>query len=73
LGEQAVGASRKMILFVSSKGLDTAGAKNFGYTIAWIDRTGSPFKGLEVRPDVEVLSLAALSGWLRERDPSKHR
>mgnify|MGYP001557258156 CR=1 FL=1 len=73
LGEQALGASRETILFVSSNGLDAAGAKNFGYTVAWINRSGSPFEELEVRPDVEVRSLAALSGWLREGDPSKRR
>lgn len=73
LGEQALGASRETILFVSSNGLDAAGARNFGYTVAWINRASSPFEELEVRPDIEVASLTALSGWLCEDHSPNYR
>ena len=30
------------VLFVSSNGFDVAGAKRFGFTVAWIERGGGP-------------------------------
>jgi 2-haloacid dehalogenase len=39
---QALGIARQDVLFVSSNGFDVAGAKRFGFTVAWIERGGSP-------------------------------
>jgi 2-haloacid dehalogenase len=36
----ALGITRQEVLFVSSNGFDVAGAKRFGFTVAWIERAG---------------------------------
>jgi 2-haloacid dehalogenase len=41
LVEPSLGIPRDEILFVSSNGFDVAGAKHFGFNVAWIDRSGS--------------------------------
>jgi 2-haloacid dehalogenase len=38
----ALGVARHEVLFVSSNGFDVAGAKQFGFTVAWIERGGGP-------------------------------
>lgn len=40
LAEPALGVAKSQILFVSSNGFDVAGAKNYGFTVAWIERGG---------------------------------
>jgi len=40
LVEQALGVARQEVLFVSSNGFDVAGAKAFGFNVAWIRRGG---------------------------------
>jgi 2-haloacid dehalogenase len=42
LVEPALGIDRHEVLFVSSNSFDVAGAKNFGFKVAWIERGGGP-------------------------------
>jgi len=38
----ALGVAKHEVLFVSSNSFDVAGAKNFGFRVAWIERGGGP-------------------------------
>ena len=60
LGEQRLGIAARELLFVSSNAWDVAGAKTFGYQVAWCNRTGAPEEELGVRADFVVTSLAEL-------------
>jgi len=60
LGSEALGLPTGELLFVSSNGWDVAGAKAFGYQVAWCNRTGAPEEELGVRPDLIVSALDAL-------------
>lgn len=51
---------KQEILFVSSNGWDVTGAKAFGFTVAWVNRTGKPMDELGEQPDFEVASLREL-------------
>lgn len=42
LVEPALGIAKHEVLFVSSNGFDVAGAKAFGFKVAWIERGGGP-------------------------------
>lgn len=42
LVEPALGVAKDEVLFVSSNGFDVAGAKAFGFKVAWIERGGPP-------------------------------
>jgi len=50
------------ILFVSSNSFDVAGAKNFGFKVCWITRTGIPLDPLGPKPDLAVQSFDELVG-----------
>ncbi|MFI4889445.1 MAG: haloacid dehalogenase type II [Steroidobacterales bacterium] len=41
LAEHALGIAKQEMLFVSSNGFDVAGAKRYGFRVAWIDRSGN--------------------------------
>ena len=43
--------------FVSSNGWDAAGAKAFGFTVFWVNRSNAPLEALGVVPDFTVKSL----------------
>jgi 2-haloacid dehalogenase len=60
LGPQTLGIAAGELLFVSSNGWDVAGAKSFGYQVAWCNRTGAPEEELGVRPDLVVGFLDTL-------------
>jgi 2-haloacid dehalogenase len=60
LGPNALGAAAGDLLFVSSNAWDVAGAKAFGYRVAWCNRTGAPEEELGVRADLVVRSLDEL-------------
>jgi len=49
------------ILFVSSNSFDVAGAKNFGFKVCWISRTGIPLDPLGPKPDLVVRSFDDLA------------
>jgi 2-haloacid dehalogenase len=60
LGPEALGLPVGDILFVSSNGWDVAGAKAFGYQVAWCNRLGAPPEELGVSADHVVTSLDQL-------------
>jgi 2-haloacid dehalogenase len=60
LGPRALGVAAGELLFVSSNAWDVAGAKAFGYQVAWCNRVGAPEEELGVRADVVVSRLDAL-------------
>ena len=60
LGPQILGVAAGELLFVSSNGWDVAGAKSFGYQVAWCNRTSAPEEELGVHPDLVVSSLDRL-------------
>ena len=60
LGPQALGLPAADILFVSSNAWDVAGAKAFGYQVAWCNRVGAAEEELGVSPDYVVPSLDQL-------------
>jgi 2-haloacid dehalogenase len=62
--ELAVKAFRlapEQILFVSSNPWDAAGARTFGFRVAWVNRMGLPLERLGVTPDLIVADLAAVA------------
>ena len=60
LGPGTLGIPAGELLFVSSNGWDVAGAKAFGYQVAWCNRTDAPEEELGVRADVVVRALDQL-------------
>jgi 2-haloacid dehalogenase len=60
LGPQALGIPAGELLFVSSNAWDVAGAKAFGYRVAWCNRTGAPEEELGLRADAVVTRLDQL-------------
>ena len=48
---------RERIGFVSSNGWDAAGAKAFGFTVFWVNRSNAPTEALDVQPDFIVRDL----------------
>jgi 2-haloacid dehalogenase len=60
LGPGTLGIPAGELLFVSSNGWDVAGAKAFGYRVAWCNRTDAPEEELGVHADVVVRTLDQL-------------
>jgi 2-haloacid dehalogenase len=60
LAPKAMGIAAESLLFVSSNAWDVAGAKSFGYRVAWCNRTGAPGEELGVEPDFEITRLDQL-------------
>jgi 2-haloacid dehalogenase len=60
LGPKALGVPAGDLLFVSSNAWDVAGAKAFGYQVAWCNRTGAPAEELGLVPDYVVTRLDQL-------------
>jgi 2-haloacid dehalogenase len=60
LGPGTLGIPAGDLLFVSSNGWDVAGAKAFGYRVAWCNRADSPEEELGVRADLVVRTLDQL-------------
>ena len=60
LGPKTLGLPAGELLFVSSNGWDVAGAKAFGYQVAWCNRTGAFEEELGVRADYVVTRLDQL-------------
>jgi len=63
-----LGASTDQILFVSSNGWDAYAASDFGFRVAWCNRSGQPQERLPGRPDVVIRSLAELPGLLAKAE-----
>jgi len=60
LGPQALSVAAEELLFVSSNAWDVAGAKAFGYQVAWCNRTQAPEEELGVRADIMISRLDQL-------------
>jgi 2-haloacid dehalogenase len=60
LGPEMLGLPAGDLLFVSSNAWDVAGAKAFGYRVAWCNRAGAPEEELGVRADYVVRELREL-------------
>jgi 2-haloacid dehalogenase len=60
LGPRTLALDAGDLLFVSSNAWDVAGAKAFGYRVAWCNRTQAPAEELGLRPDVVVSRLDEL-------------
>jgi len=61
LGSARLGIPAARLGFVSSNAWDVAGAKAFGFPVAWVNRAGAPREELGVTPDLEVPDLGALA------------
>jgi len=55
--------------FVSSNGWDVAGAKAFGFTSFWVNRSGAPLERHGPQPDAIVTSLAELPALIGKDSP----
>lgn len=55
------GVEKNEVLFVSANGWDCVGAKNFGYTVGWVNRNNEPLEKLDYKPDFIVRSLLELA------------
>ena len=62
--EQQLGVPAEQVLFVSSNGFDVAGAKTFGFQVAWIQRGSGQLEELGVTPDHTVASLSEVAALL---------
>jgi 2-haloacid dehalogenase len=65
IAEDRLGVPKAAIGFVSSNCWDALGAKSFGFTVYWINRTGAPVDRLGFRPDALLGSLGDLPEVLR--------
>lgn len=61
LAADRLGLAPERIAFVSSNGWDATGAKAFGFTTFWINRTAAPIERHGPAPDHVVGSLAAVA------------
>lgn len=55
------------ICFVTANGWDAAGAAQFGFRVAWINRLRQPRERLPAGPEIEIATLADLPARLRRR------
>lgn len=53
-------AKREEVLFLSSNTWDIAGAKNYGFATAWVNRKGNVAEHKELQPNVIIKSLNQL-------------
>ena len=60
LGPKTIGIPAGDLLFVSSNAWDVAGAKSFGYQVAWCNRTHAPAEELGFAADYEITRLDEL-------------
>jgi len=60
LVEARFGCSRDDVLFVSSNRWDVAGAAAFGFSTAWVNRTGAPDEYLDLPPGVVIGDLGGV-------------
>ena len=60
LGPKRMGIPAGDLLFVSSNAWDVAGAKAFGYRVAWCNRAKAPAEELGLSADYEIESLHQL-------------
>ena len=56
---------RERIAFISSNGWDVAGAKAFGFTVFWVNRSAAPVEELGARPDYVVSGIDEVAKLIR--------
>jgi len=56
-----LGAPAAEILFVSSNYFDVAGAKNVGFRVVWVNRSGAPPDALDLTPDHTLPDLTGVA------------
>jgi 2-haloacid dehalogenase len=66
MGVETFGGAPADFLFVSSNAWDAAGARAFGYRVAWLNRAAAPPERLGVSPDLVLPDLMALADALAE-------
>src|SRR5579885_1813931 len=66
LATEILGISAPEILFVSSNWWDAWGAKSFGYTVCWCNRSNATEHPGDAKPDLTVARLDEISGLLAE-------
>ena len=66
LGPRALGLAADELLFVSSNAWDVAGAKAFGYRVAWCNRGQAPEEQLGLRADLVIRRLDELADTMGE-------
>jgi len=59
--EQQLGVPAEQVLFVSSNAFDVAGAKAFGFQVAWINRAHGQLEELGIQPDHVVSTLSGIA------------
>ena len=69
MGVDAFGVAREAIAYVAFAGWDAAGAKWFGHTTYWANRTMSREEGLGAAPDGTGRELTGLAAFLRAGVP----
>jgi 2-haloacid dehalogenase len=60
LAVQRLRVAKERIGFVSSNCWDALGAKSYGFTVYWINRSGAPVDALGLKPDAQFDSLSGL-------------
>jgi 2-haloacid dehalogenase len=60
LAAEELGVTKEEVGFVTSNYFDVAGAKAYGFTVFWINRTGAFPDELDLNPDVVLGSLTEL-------------
>jgi len=60
------GLKRDEVLFMSSNGWDIAGAKNFGFHTAWINRDSKPVDMPDLAPDAVYEDLSGILEWVTD-------
>lgn len=55
-----LGCAKSEVLFVSSNGWDIAGASDYGFTTAWVNRVGEPMDRLFARPQHVLSDLTTI-------------
>jgi 2-haloacid dehalogenase len=60
LGPSRLGLPREALGFVSANAWDAAGAKAYGFEVAWLNRARAPREELGLAPDLELGDLGGL-------------
>jgi 2-haloacid dehalogenase len=61
MAEREIGHPRRSVLFVSANGWDVAGAKTFGFRVAWVNRASVPPEGLGADADAVVQDVTEIA------------
>lgn len=62
---EKMNVTREQVLFVSSNPWDVAGAKSFGFHVAWVNRVNRKMDELGLQPDIEISDLNGILQYLK--------